>query len=51
MQRVIDYIKSWAYYPKMEKYFDEKERVILIHGREKVLQDSDMHGGIVEKGN
>ena len=24
MERIIDYIKSWFYYPKMEKYFDDR---------------------------
>lgn len=25
MKRIVDYIKSWLYYPKMEKYFDDRD--------------------------
>ena len=25
MKRIFDYIKSWLYYPKMEKYFDDRD--------------------------
>lgn len=28
LQRIVDYIKSWLYYPKMEKYFDDREMTI-----------------------
>lgn len=24
LQRIVDYIQSWFYYPKMEKYFDDR---------------------------
>lgn len=24
LERIIDYIKSWIYYPIMEKYFNER---------------------------
>lgn len=24
-ERIVDYIKSWFFYPKMEKYFDDRD--------------------------
>ena len=24
IERIVDYIKSWIYYPKMKKYFDDR---------------------------
>ena len=25
IERIADYIKSWFYYPKMKKYFDDRQ--------------------------
>lgn len=33
IERIIDYIKSWLYYPTMKKYFDDRKMSDYNHWR------------------